>query len=118
MYNSFVYVIQSSKTAPSFTDLTELVAVVKTPNVPQSVLEKRARLFEYRSEGEDSDQDEVDYYSGQRGGTLSDQEIARDSEYLSGLEEGGYEVRRTSFLTDIHLAMNYNVSFVSNNERI
>jgi len=65
------------------------------------VLEKRARLFEYRSEGEDSDQDEVDYYSGQRGGTLSDQEIVRDSEYLSGMEEGGYEVIIEYILTTI-----------------
>ena len=87
---------QDRKTAPSFTDLTELVAVVKTPNVPSSVLEKRARLFEYRSSGdEDSDQDtdQVDFFSRKRGGSLTEQDIMNnDTEYLSGMDEGGYEV--------------------------
>ena len=88
--------VQDRKTAPSFTDLTELVAVIKTPNIPASVLEKRARLFEYRSSGdEDSDQDvdQVDFLPRKRGGSLTEQDISlNDQDYLSGMEEGGYEV--------------------------
>lgn len=67
--------------------MTELVAVIKTPSVPPHILDQRARLFDYQSDDDDSDGDEVDF--DDRGGTVSDQEIMPDNEYI---EEGGYEV--------------------------
>ena len=82
--------LQNHKTSPTFTDLTELVAAIKPPSVPSHILDQRARLFDYHSDDDYSDVDEIDFDGG-RGGTVSDQEIA-DNEYLSGLEEGGYEV--------------------------
>lgn len=62
---------------------------MKTPSVPSHILDKRARLFDYHSDDDYSDVDEIDFVD--RGGTVSDQDLP-DPEYLSGMEEGGYEV--------------------------
>lgn len=49
----------------------------------------KSRFFDYQSDDDVSDVDDVDFYER---GTVSDQELMPESDLLSGIEEPGYEV--------------------------
>jgi len=85
-------------TAPSFTDLAELVSQIKAPGtISRDTVKKISRMFESYSDEDFSDNDEVDYVDR---GTVSDQELGmpHDNEFMSGTEELGYESEDTSHL--------------------
>lgn len=87
-------IIVGGNIAPSFTDLAELVSRIKAP-VSISRQSLKSRFFDYQSDDDVSDVDDVDFYER---GTVSDQELMPESDLLSGIEEPGYESEDTANL--------------------
>ena len=86
----FLSLQKAGSKAPTFTDLAELVSQIRPPGtVSQATLAKISRVFDYYSDEDISDNDEMDF---RERGVMSDQELMPESDLMSGTEELGYEV--------------------------
>ena len=86
----FLSLKKAGSKAPTFTDLAELVSQIRPPGtVSQATLAKISRIFDYYSDEDISDNDEMDF---RERGVMSDQELMPESDLMSGTEELGYEV--------------------------